>query len=76
MLKHGGVQMKSDVNGCSICAKGTENYESFTTRIGRKRVKRIQYDYRHTNGKLFSCVAKTLEAARAKRDNWIKERGV
>ena len=65
--------MKSDVNGCSACAKGAENHESFITRIGRKKVKRIQYDYRHANGKLFSCVAKTLEAARARKDNWIKQ---
>lgn len=32
----------------------------------------IQYDYRHTNGKLFSTVAKTLEICRQKRDEWIK----
>lgn len=28
----------------------------------------IQYDYRHTNGKLFSTVAKTLEICHQKRD--------
>lgn len=32
----------------------------------------IQYDYRHTNGKLFSTVAKTLEICRQQRDEWIK----
>ena len=46
----------NDNNGCSICAAGSENYETFNTRIGRKRVKRVQYDYRHTDGELFSCI--------------------
>ena len=46
----------NDNNGCSICAAGSENYETFSTRIGRKRVKRVQYDYRHTDGELFSCI--------------------
>lgn len=32
----------------------------------------IQYDYRHTSGKLFSTVAKTLEICRPKLDEWIK----
>jgi len=35
-----------NVNGCSVCQPGRENYTSFTAKIGRKTVKRWQYDYR------------------------------
>lgn len=52
---------------------GQEQYETFTSRMLREPSTYIQYDYRHTNGKLFSCVAKTLDDARARRDQWIKE---
>ena len=40
-------------------APGTEQYEVFY--IGyRHRSKRYQYDYRHTDGELFSCVAENV----------------
>lgn len=61
----------NDNNGCSICAAGSENYETFSTRIGRKRVKRVQYDYRNTDGELFSCIGGTLEDCRKRRDKWL-----
>ncbi len=62
--------MKTDVNGCSTTLKeGTEHYESFTAH----HVCFLQYDYRHTNGKLFSTVATSLEICRQRRDKWIKE---
>lgn len=36
-----------------------------------------QYDYRHTDGELFSTVAKTLDECRRRRDGWIaKKNGV
>ena len=36
-----------------------------------------QYDYRHTDGELFSTVAKTLDECRRRRDEWIaKKNGV
>jgi len=60
--------MKDDVNGCSICPAGEENYESFDFR-GKEL---IQYDYRTKTGELFSCVAPTLEQCRAKRDQWVR----
>jgi hypothetical protein len=60
--------MYSDVNGCSTCSNGTENYETFK----KGHVNYIQYDYRNSNGQLFSCVAINLQAAREKRDYWIK----
>jgi len=62
--------MKSDVNGCSTVKAGEEKYKTFNT----KRGERVQYDYRALDGDLFSCVAKTLEAARLRRDEWIVKR--
>ena len=47
-------------NGVSTTtAPDTEQYEVFY--IGyRPRRKRYQYDYRHSDGELFSCVSPTL----------------
>lgn len=66
--------MKTDINGCSTCAAGRENYESYTQRVGRKTYELVQYDYRHTDGELFSTVAPTVEEARRRRDDWMKNR--
>ena len=65
--------MKSDVNGCSTCPNGEERYEFWTSNVDGKT--RVQYDFRTTKGRLFSCVAPTLEAAREKRDKWLKKGG-
>jgi hypothetical protein len=62
--------MKSDVNGCSTCQAATENIEQFRSTLNKKMM--IDYDYRTPAGKLFSCIAKTLDEARAKRDEWLK----
>ena len=61
-------------NGVSTTtAPGTEQYEVFY--IGfRNRRKRYQYDYRHTDGELFSCVAPTLTECRRKRDEWLSKK--
>lgn len=50
---------------------GHEQYKYFNTpnQPGKSRKVRVQYDYRHTDGKLFSCVASS-EEARSKRDIW------
>lgn len=64
--------MKNDVNGCSTTAKGTENYETFSP-SHRPNQTFFQYDYRHTDGKLFSCVAPSLEKCREKKDSWLNE---
>lgn len=64
--------MKTDVQGCSTCPAGEERYEKFTAKIGRERVARYQYDYRHTDGQLFSTISNTLESCREKRDEWLK----
>ena len=56
-------------NGVSTTTvPGTENYESF--KMGGKTY--VQYDYRHTDGSLFSCVKRTLGECRAARDGWLK----
>ena len=64
--------MKTDQNGCSTCPIGQEQYESFNTPKGIK----IQYDYRHTDGELFSCVAGSLGQAREKKDVWLHSKKV
>jgi hypothetical protein len=55
---------------------GQEQYEMFNApgRAGKPGPERCQYDYRHTDGEFFSCVAVSLEAARAKKDEWLKAR--
>ena len=61
-----------DVNGCSTCLAGEEKYEFFYDYRNRGFV---QYDYRDADdGELFSCVAKSLALARAKRDLWKKNK--
>ncbi len=62
------------VNGVSTTeTPGQEQYETFSRKAGTKTKKYVQYDYRHTNGKLFSCVKPTLEACREARDAWLGE---
>jgi len=67
--------MKSDVNGCSNCPTGSENYEEFNINEGQRKREEImvQYDYRHTDGKLFSIVRATLESCRELRDKWLSK---
>ena len=63
------------INGVSTCqTAGTEKYEKFQMGYGRKRRTVVQYDYRHTDGELFSCVKPTLENCRAERDKWLAEK--
>jgi hypothetical protein len=62
--------MAMTVNGVSTTkVLGQEQYEKFRSSANRKNY--VSYDYRHTNGKLFSCVRPTLEACRAERDKWL-----
>ena len=58
------------INGVSTCTAG-EKYEKFQTGIGRRKRTLVQYDYRHTDGELFSCVKPTLDECRAARDKWL-----
>ena len=60
--------MKTDISGCSSCQNGEERIEFFTIRTKT----RVQYDYRTSDGQLFSCVADNLDVAREKRDRWLE----
>ena len=63
------------INGVSTCTEvGTEKYESFQSGYGRKRRTLVQYDYRHTDGELFSCVKPTLEECQTARDKWLNNK--
>jgi len=64
--------MKSDIDGCSTTARGQEQYEEYFSTLARDQ--RVQYDYRTPEGRLFSCVAKTLDEARRRRDTWLATR--
>lgn len=60
---------KMTKNGVSTtAAPGQEQFENFTRKVGRQVKRYVQYDYRHTDGELFSCVRPTLDACRAARD--------
>lgn len=71
MRKDEDKEVKTDINGCSTTQLGREQWEEFYSPIARDT--RIQYDYRTPTGKLFSCVAKTLEQVRQRRDKWLKK---
>lgn len=64
--------MKTDVNGCSTCKAGSEQYERHNYR--GKPI--YQYDFRFDDGTLFSCVGKSLKDCRAKRDLFSQNRKI
>jgi hypothetical protein len=65
------VKSINDQNGCSVCRTGEENYTTFRP-AHRPKELYYQYDYRHTDGELFSTVAPSLEQCRVIRDKWIQ----
>lgn len=60
-------------NGCSVCEQGKENYTTFRP-AHRPKQTYYQYDYRHTDGELFSTVAPSLDECRKRRNEWIREK--
>ena len=61
-------------NGVSITqTPGEEKFVKFRSCAFRERTF-YQYDYRHTDGELFSIVAKTLTECRRRRDEWIERK--
>ena len=73
-LTHKEATIMMTQNGISTTtALGQEQYDTFTRRISGKTKKYFQYDYRHANGELFSCIKPTLEACRAARDAWLNK---
>lgn len=65
----------NDERGCSICQPGKENYETFTTKLRGKSIRKVQYDYRTPDGELFTCVGADLEDCRRRRDEWLRRHG-
>lgn len=61
-------------NGVSITQ--TPGEEKFVKcRLGAFRGQiYCQYDYRHTDGELFSTLAKTLDECRLQRDKWLEKK--
>ena len=63
------------VNGVgTTTALGQEQYETFKTKIGRNIRTKVAYDYRWTDGELFSCVKSTLDECRTARDLWLESK--
>ena len=61
-------------NGVSTSQEpGQEKYVTFIAGAFRG-TEYFQYDYRHTDGELFSTVAKTLEECRKRRDEWLSRK--
>ena len=63
---------KMTINGVSTTtAPRTEQYEKFYSAGHGRKVQRIMYDNRASNGDLFSTVAPTLRECRHRRDAWL-----
>jgi hypothetical protein len=62
------------MNSPNFLEIGKEQFEKYYSRISKKYF--FQYDYRHLDGELFSCVANDIEEARKKRNEWIDKRRV
>ncbi|WP_270738647.1 MULTISPECIES: DUF3873 domain-containing protein [Bacteroidales] len=61
-------------NGVSIThAPGEEKFVKYRPVAFKGRIF-YQYDYCHTDGELFSTVAKTLAECRHRRDKWIEKK--
>lgn len=60
-------------NGSSVCAPGKENYTTFHPANCPNQTF-YQYDYRHSDGELFSTIAPNLEECRSHRDKWLEKR--
>ena len=61
-------------NGVSITqTPGEEKFVKYCLGAFRGQAY-FQYDYRHTDGELFSTVAKTLDECRRRRDGWIEKK--
>ncbi len=61
-------------NGISTTKAGQEQYETFYSSHRGRKVQRVMYDYRHTDGELFSWVAPTLKECRQRRDEWLNKK--
>lgn len=64
--------MKTDKKGCSTCEAGSENYELYYSKIVKKNL--YQYEFRHSNGELFTTVKSTLKQCQSAKDEWLKSK--
>jgi hypothetical protein len=62
--------MKGDKKGVSTCNPGKEKFEKATS---HKKLVYLAYEYRHTDGQLFTTAAPNLFTARDRRDKWLKK---
>ena len=65
------TQPKMNLHGVSICPAGEENYERYKDFRGKWL---YQYDYRDTDGELFTVVMPTLTECRMRRDKWLQNK--
>ena len=65
--------MKKDVNGCSTCLPGQEQYETFRHYNSKTKQQEelFQYGYRVESGELFTCVSTSLVSCQIKRNHWL-----
>ena len=71
------IEIKMTVNGITTTnIPGQEQYEFFVRKLGRWEKQYCQYDYRHTNGELFSCIKPSIEACRLACDAWLKSKHI
>lgn len=56
----------------SLLLPGKEDYCNYYSTIMKKEM--VQYDYRDVDGELFSCVTNSIEEARAKKEEWLKNK--
>jgi hypothetical protein len=66
--------MKTDVQGCSTCPIGKESFETFYSSFKKRNL--VQYDYRHSDGELFTTIAMDVESARRKKEMWLKNKSL
>ena len=72
--KKQNIMQSLNRNGVSITqAPGEEKFVKYRPVTFKGRIF-YQYDYRHTDGELFSTVAKTLAECRHRRDKWIEKK--
>lgn len=68
------MSTRMTINGVSTCTEaGTEKYEKFQMGIGRRRRTLVQYDYRHTDGELFSCVKYAVGSVAHPKERFQRE---
>lgn len=60
------------MNQSTRLQKNEERYHEYYSATLKRMM--VQYDYRSTDGELFSCIASSLEEARKRRDDWMAKK--